>query len=88
MIRASDLIGCELRTETGVRLGRVHDLRAEEDGDGWALSGLVTGRAGMLARLAGSDQAPLMHGDFVPWQSIVSLSDGLVIVRDGGVGSS
>ena len=46
MIRASDLIGCELRTESGKRLGRVHDLRAQAAGDGWVLVGLVVGRAG------------------------------------------
>jgi sporulation protein YlmC with PRC-barrel domain len=83
MIRASDLIGCELRTTTGQRLGRVHDLRAERFDGGWQLTGLVVGRRGMLARLTGSEQEPLVRGDFIPWQDVVSLEDGLVTIRDG-----
>jgi sporulation protein YlmC with PRC-barrel domain len=82
MIRASDLIGCELRTESGRRLGRVHDLRAEEVSDGWVLMGLVVGRSGMLTRLTGSEAHPLVQGDLIPWETVSSLSDGLVIVRD------
>ena len=82
MIRASNLIGCEIRTESGERLGRVHDLRAEETSDGWVLVGLVSGRRGMLTRFTGSDPHPLIRGDFIAWQAINSLRDGLVIVRD------
>ncbi|HEX5852299.1 MAG TPA: PRC-barrel domain-containing protein [Solirubrobacteraceae bacterium] len=83
MIRASDLIGCVLRTEAGERLGRVHDLRAEATGEGWKLVGLVVGRGGMAARLIGSDPEPLVRGDTIPWQAVTGLKDGLVIVRDG-----
>lgn len=82
MIRASTLIGCEIRTESGAHLGRVHDLRAEETTDGWALVGLVCGRRGMLTRFTGSNPPPLVQGDFIPWETINSLRDGLVIVRD------
>ena len=82
MIRASNLIGCEIRTESGKRLGRVHDLRAEETTDGWKLVGLVCRRRGMLTRFTGSDPLPLVRGDFIPWQTINSLRDRLIIVRD------
>lgn len=82
MIRASDLIGSKLQTASGERIGRVHDLRAEETADGWVLLGLVTGRGGMLTRLTGSDPDPLVRGDFIPWHAVISLGDGLVIVRD------
>ena len=82
MIRASNLIGCEIRTESGAHLGRVHDLRAEETSDGWTLVGLVTGRRGMLTRFTGSDPHPLVQGEFIPWQAINSLRDGLIVVRD------
>jgi sporulation protein YlmC with PRC-barrel domain len=88
MIRASDLIGCELRTESGDHLGRVHDLRAEERGDGWLLVGLVAGRRGMLARLTGSDEDALVRGAFIPWQAVRSLSDGLITVRDDAAPSA
>ncbi len=83
MIRASDLIGCVLRSESGERLGRVHDLRAEAVDDGWKLVGLVVGRGGMAARLIGSGPDPLLRGETIPWQAVTSLEDGLVIVRDG-----
>jgi sporulation protein YlmC with PRC-barrel domain len=83
MIRASDLVGCEVRTIAGRRLGRVHDLRAETVDGGWQLTGLVVGRRGMLARLTGSEQEPLVRGDLIPWQAVVSLESGLVTVRDG-----
>lgn len=83
MIRASDLIGCVLRSESGERLGRVHDLRAEAVDGGWRLMGLVVGRGGMAARLIGTGPDPLIRGDVVPWQAVTSVKDGVVIVRDG-----
>jgi sporulation protein YlmC with PRC-barrel domain len=82
MIRASDLIGCVLQSESGERLGRVHDLRAEVVDDGWKLVGLVVGRGGMAARLIGSGPEPLVRGEMIPWQAVTGLEDGLVIVRD------
>lgn len=83
MIRASDLIGCVARTQSGKRLGRVHDLRAHAVNDRWQLVGLVVGRGGMVARLVGdTGPDPLVHGDVIPWQAITALGDGLVIVRD------
>ncbi len=83
MIRASDLIGCELRTQSGKRLGRVHDLRARSISDGWELEGLVIGRAGLATRLIGDNgQAPLVKGDVIPWQSVTAIEDGIVTIRD------
>ncbi len=82
MIRASDLIGCVLQTESGKRLGRVHDLRAQAVDDSWKLVGLVVGRGGMAARLIGTSQDPLVRGDMIPWRAVTGLKDGLVTVRD------
>jgi hypothetical protein len=83
VIRASDLIGCTLRTESGERLGRVHDLRAEAVDDGWRLVGLVVGRRGMLARLIGdTGPDPLVRGDVIAWGAVTALGDGFVEVRD------
>lgn len=83
MIRASDLIGCRVCTESGAKLGRVHDLRAHEDGDEWLLVGLVIGRGGLSARFAGGDGKPFRDGKVVPWERIARLEDGLVVVRGG-----
>lgn len=83
MIRASDLIGCEVRTESRQRLGRIHDLRAERVDDHWRLAALVLGRAGLAARLVGTGPEPLVAGDVIRWEAVTRLSDGCVIVRDG-----
>jgi sporulation protein YlmC with PRC-barrel domain len=84
VIRASDLLGCSVRTESGVKLGRVHDLRVERAVDGWRLAGLMVGHRGMLARLTGGKGEDTRTGDVVPWESITGLEDGLVTVRDDG----
>jgi sporulation protein YlmC with PRC-barrel domain len=84
MIRASQLIGAVVRTESGERLGRVHDLRAHASSDGgWLLMGLVTGPRGLVARFEGAkgDEA-VRAGKVVPWEAIVRLDEGLVVVRD------
>lgn len=83
MIRASDLIGCEVRTESGEKLGRVHDLRAHaRDGD-WVLMGLVIGGGGIRARLGGGvREEPLQGGDLVAWEAITRLEPGTITVRD------
>jgi sporulation protein YlmC with PRC-barrel domain len=82
MIRASDLIGCAVRSESGKRIGRVHDLRARAINDGWQLDGLIVGRRGMSARMTGSGSDPLVRGDVIPWSAITALEDGLVRIRD------
>jgi sporulation protein YlmC with PRC-barrel domain len=88
MIRASDLIGCEVRTESGERLGHVHDLRAERAGEHWCLSGLVLGRRGMSTRLigTGADGAgPLIRGEVISWAAVSRLEVGSIVVQDGTV---
>jgi sporulation protein YlmC with PRC-barrel domain len=82
MIRASDLLGCSVRTESGAKLGRVHDLRVERAGEDWQLAGLMVGRRGMLARLTGGKGETTHAGDIIPWESITSLQDGIVTVRN------
>jgi sporulation protein YlmC with PRC-barrel domain len=86
VIRASDLIGCVVRTESGRRLGRVHDLRASAIDGGWQLDGLLVGRYGMIARLTGSGWDPVVRGNVIPWDAITALDDGLVQVRDSSQG--
>jgi sporulation protein YlmC with PRC-barrel domain len=83
MIRASDLIGCDVRTESGEKLGRVHELRAGAEGGGLRLLGLVVGRRGMLERLMGDeDSEEGQGGTVVPWEAVVSVDDGRIAVRD------
>ena len=83
MIRASDLTGCVVRTESGEKLGRVHDLRAHADsGGGWALMGLVVGSGGLRARFGPGDDDPIRAGNVIPWEAVARLEDGVVVVRD------
>jgi sporulation protein YlmC with PRC-barrel domain len=84
MIRASDLMGAVVRSESGERLGRVHDLRAHSTSDGgWVLMGLVTGQRGLLARFEGAEgDEAVRAGNVIPWEAIVRLDEGIVIVRD------
>jgi sporulation protein YlmC with PRC-barrel domain len=82
MILASDLIGCVVRTESGSKLGRVHDLRAHRDGGEWLLVGLVVGRGGMVARLGQGEGGSVRTGRVIDWPSIVGLDDGSITVRD------
>ncbi len=82
MIRASDLVGCVVRTESGERVGRVHDLRVSPVDGGWQLDGLLVGRYGMIARLTGSGPDPMVRGNVIPWDAITALDDGLIRVRD------
>ena len=83
MIRASDLIGCVVHTESGDKLGRVHDLRAHADGDSWLLMGLVVGPRGLSARFGGGvDGAPVRAGRVVPWEAITRLEEGSITVLD------
>jgi sporulation protein YlmC with PRC-barrel domain len=89
VICASDLIGCQVESESGKRLGRVHDLRAREIDGGWELMGLVVGRRGILVRLIGdSGPDPLVRGELIPWEAVARLEDGLVIVRAGHTSSA
>jgi sporulation protein YlmC with PRC-barrel domain len=83
VIRASDLIGCVVRTEGGEKLGRVHDLRAHAvPGGGLALMGLVVGTGGLRARFGPGDDTPVRSGNVVPWEAVTRLDEGLVVVRD------
>ena len=82
MIRASDLVGCVVRTESGTEIGRVHDLRAHFVDGEWLLMGLVVGSGGMKARLSGGGEEPLSGGDVVAWEAVTRLDDGLIVVRD------
>ena len=83
MIRASELIGARVCTESGEKLGRVHELRAL-GGDGeWRLVGLIVGPGGMLARLTGAgEKDPTGAGRVVPWEAVTRVEDGSITVRD------
>lgn len=50
-MRLSDLLGVPVETESGERLGRVHDARRELTQRTLWVTGIVVGGAGLLERL-------------------------------------
>jgi sporulation protein YlmC with PRC-barrel domain len=88
MMRLTDVLGATAETESGERLGHVFDVRVEEAGDRntWRVVGLVVGAKGLaerfgLRRSAGEDR--LLDGELVPWERVVQVEDGRVVVRRG-----
>jgi sporulation protein YlmC with PRC-barrel domain len=85
-VRVSDLIGVSVRTESGERLGRVHDLRAELTGKVPKVTGLCIGQLGLVERLgigAPTSAARLRTHDVIAWTDVVRADRRGVIVRDG-----
>jgi sporulation protein YlmC with PRC-barrel domain len=84
-VRLSELLGLTVRTESGDRLGRVHDVRAELTPRTLKPTGLVVGEIGFRERLglgaAGSPQR-LRSDDVVAWRDIIRADRRGVVVRD------
>jgi sporulation protein YlmC with PRC-barrel domain len=85
-MRLSDLLNVEVRTESGRRIGRVNDLRAELTPRTLKVTGLVVGRLGLLERLGiGAPESGVrIHSrDVVPWSAVVRADRRGIVVRDG-----
>ena len=85
-MRVSDLLNVEVRTESGERLGRVHDLRAELTPRTLKVNGLVVGGLGLLERLgvgAPESGARIRTRDVVPWSAVVKADRRGIVVRNG-----
>jgi sporulation protein YlmC with PRC-barrel domain len=85
-VRFSDLVGLEVRTESGDSLGRVHDARAELRPRSLPVTGLVVGGLGLLERLGvGSpgSAARIRARDVVPWSAVLRADSRGIVVRAG-----
>jgi sporulation protein YlmC with PRC-barrel domain len=85
-MRASDLLGVSVTTESGERLGHVHDLRGELTSRSLKVTGLVVGGAGILERLgigAPQSAARIRTKDVVPWEAVLRADRRGIVVRDG-----
>jgi sporulation protein YlmC with PRC-barrel domain len=81
----SDLLGLEVRTESGDKLGHVHDLRGELTSRTLRVTGLIVGGLGLLERLglgAPESQDRIRSHDFVPWRRVVRIDRRGVVLRD------
>ena len=90
-MRLIDLLGCEVRTESGEDLDHVWDVRAEQVEGGLRLVGLLVGRFGLLSRLGVFGWRGMReHGervrpetDGIPWEAVLRIEEGVIVVRDG-----
>jgi hypothetical protein len=85
MMRATDLMGCRVVTESGESRGRVYELRAADRDGGLQLIGLGVSTRGLLERfgVAGARRSePVLPGDAYAWDDVLRLEDGRVVVRD------
>ena len=87
-MRLSELLNREVVTESGDRLGRVHDVRGELVGGRLLVIGLVAGKLGILERYGvathgsgGPEQAKVHGHPVIPWERVVRVGTE-VIVRD------
>ena len=74
----SALVGRNVETESGLPLGRCHDLRGELSGSRLEVVAMCVGRVGLLHRLGIRTRA---H-DEVAWSSIVRIDGDRIVVRD------
>ena len=85
----SELLHREVVTQSGRRLGHVHDVRAERRNGRLVLTSLIIGRRAMLEHFGvGLGRArtgtKLRTGaGTVPWRGVVRLTSGKVVVEDG-----
>ena len=85
-MRLSTLLGLEVETESGDRVGRVYDVRAELGPRSLRVTGLVVGRVGLLERLGigavAASERIRSHG-LVAWRDVVRADRRGVVIRDG-----
>jgi sporulation protein YlmC with PRC-barrel domain len=83
-MNVSNLLGCQVRTEEGELLGRVHDVRGELCPRTLKVTGLVVGKMGLLERLglgAPGSGVRIRSHDVVPWKDVVRADRRGVVVR-------
>ena len=88
-MKVTDLLGLEVRTESGDGCGRVHDVRGELKPRSLQVTGLVVGKLGVLERFglgAPRSHDRLRSDDVIAWSDVVRVDRRGVIVKDGAEG--
>jgi sporulation protein YlmC with PRC-barrel domain len=83
----SSLIGREIVTDAGRRIGDCHDLRAELTSSSLRVTGLVVGTRGWLEHYGIGAQASasperVKDKDTVPWEAILRIEGNRIVVRE------
>ncbi len=84
-MRLSELLGLRVETESGERVGRVYDVRAELGERSLRVTGLCVGKLALLERLglgAPSSTERIRTDDVIPWSEIVRADRRGIVVRD------
>jgi sporulation protein YlmC with PRC-barrel domain len=77
--RLSSILGRKVETESGLSLGRCHDIRGELSDTRLELTHLCVGPGGVLDRLGVGSRS---HHSEVSWSSIVRFESDRIVVRD------
>ena len=72
------MIGRDVVTSSGLKLGRCHDLAGELAGTGLQVAALCVGRGGYLARLGIGSRS---HNE-IDWSSVIRIEGNRIVVRD------
>ncbi len=75
-----------MRTESGDKFGRVHDLRGELTPHTLKVTGLCVGKVGLLERLglgAPKSAVRLRTHDVIQWKNVIRADRRGIVVRDG-----
>ncbi len=84
----SSFLRARVVTESGRSVGRCYDVRAELSSSSLRVTGLVVGRRGLLEHFglgagASASGARVRERGTVPWDAVVRLERGRIVVRDG-----
>jgi sporulation protein YlmC with PRC-barrel domain len=85
-VRLSELLSLTVTTESGRKLGRVHDVRALLRPRSVRVDGFVVGTFGLVERLgigAPASGQRVRGREVVPWSAVVRCDRGGIVVRDG-----
>jgi sporulation protein YlmC with PRC-barrel domain len=87
-MRLSELLNRKVVSESGQRLGHVHDVRGELAGGRLRVTGLIAGKLGILERYgiathgSGGPRQTKVHGHpVIPWEQVVHVGSE-VVIRD------
>ena len=78
----SSLAGRVVETESGRRIGRCTDMRADLGRGRPKVTQLVVGRRGLLEHF-GIGTPRGQEPDAVPWEAVVRIDGDRIVVRDG-----
>jgi sporulation protein YlmC with PRC-barrel domain len=89
-MRLSELLGREVVSEAGERLGRIHDVRGELVDGRLRLTGLAAGELGILERYgvgthgSGGPGRVKVHGhEVIEWERVVRVGRQVVVRAEG-----